>query len=70
MWYEALCPVNRGLYPHAERRKLTDSTERTAGDGHRGSRPHAVDGDEWETVAGTADTNYVVGVETTALGTQ
>ena len=30
----------------------------------------SVDGDDWETVPGTGDTNYVVGVETTALGTQ
>ena len=30
----------------------------------------SVDGDSWETVAGTGDTNYVVGVETTMLGTR
>ena len=30
----------------------------------------SVDGDSWETVAGTGDTNYVVGVETTVLGTR
>ena len=30
----------------------------------------SVDGDSWETVAGTGDTDYVVGVETTVLGTR
>ena len=30
----------------------------------------ADDGDSWETVSGTDDTNYVVGAETTILGTR